>query len=306
VESVEKAFPHIRRLRITFDGLIPSAFRSVTAKVPAEWDESGIRLRPPLDNLMSAARAVLQSSNPAVRRVGLDFFAEAPMFAAIPVAAMSGVTLARDLPQFHPGTNILRSHLRLVSLAQHYEHQSAMVDVTRSPDVAAWFASHRWTDGATTTAMGGAGAIYRFDSQALASMVADRILWKEGTPPFVQGLGLLGLVDISRTDPRTAARPAAQAGGSILGLENSAVYFLMRAYSVAEVFTFPHSSVRGSEVTFSKKDLCPDSDPAGDIVWVDDKQPPPTPEELSAMLQAAGMARGEAEHVAALRSAELL
>lgn len=144
VESLTMALPNIDRVRISFDGLIPSAFRSITSSMPATWDESGIRLRPPLDCLSGALRSILRSPSDALREVALSFLKDAPLLASLPTLAMSNVTLSKDLPEFHPGTNILRSYLQLIALAQHYEHGSSMVDVTRSPDVAAWFASHTW------------------------------------------------------------------------------------------------------------------------------------------------------------------
>ncbi|MFG0259520.1 MAG: FRG domain-containing protein [Phycisphaerales bacterium JB041] len=294
-------------MQISFDGLIPSAFRSVTASNPATWDESGIRLRPPLDHLSGALRSILHSRSDALREVALSFFRDAPILASTPKLAMSNVTLSKGLAEFHPGTNVLRSHLRLIALAQHYEHGSSMVDVTRSPDIAAWFASHTWNDGQPTGTRNGVGSIYRFNSHALETMISDRLLWADNVHPWLQGLGLFGIVDISSFEPDIAARPAAQLGGSVLGLENSAMYFLMGAYSVGEVFTFPHASVTGSEVGLSRSALCPSGDPASHILRTDGgDQAPIAPEELRGMLSAAGMSRSEVDHLVTLREAELL
>jgi hypothetical protein len=307
IESLAQAFPNLEHVRISFDGLIPSAFRSVTSSKPASWNESGIRLRPALDHFSGALRSILRSRSDALKEVALSFFREAPLVALLPLLAMGSVKLSKNLPEFHPGTNVLRSYLRLIALAQHYEHGSAMVDVTRSPDVAAWFASHRWNDGQPTRTMDGVGLIYRFNRHALERMISDRLLWAENGPPGIQGLGLFGIVDISSFGRDIAARPSAQLGGSVLGLENSAMYFLMGAYSVGEVFTFPHASVTGAEVSLSRADLCPVDDPAIHILRKDgEDQAIIAPEELGALLSTAGMSRSEVNHLVKLREAELL
>lgn len=308
VELLSQAFPEIDRLRISFDGLIPSAFRFVTSSSPAVWDESGARLRPPLDPLSSALRSLLRASNARLREIAMSFFKEAPILAIMPWLAMQNVTPSRDLAEFHPGTNILRSYLRLIALAQHYEHGSSMVDVTRSPEIAAWFASHTWADDQPTgSRIDGFGSIYRFRGRSLERMITDELLWAKGTSPWIQGLGLFGIVDISSFDRCVAARPAAQMGGSVLGLENSVMYFLMGAYSIGEVFTFPHSSVTGAESKLSKDDLCPSDDPANEIVRkTDDDQTPISAEELGSLLSAAGMTSSEVDHIVTLRAAKLL
>jgi hypothetical protein len=138
-------------------------------------------------------------------------------------------------------------------------------------------------------------------------MISDRLLWADSVPPLIQGLGLFGIVDISSFDPKIAARPSAQLGGSVLGLENSAMYFLMGAYSVGEVFTFPHASVTGTEVNLSRSDLCPSNDPASHILRKDGgDQPSLAAEELRDLLSAAGLSGSEVSHLVDLRAAELL
>jgi len=138
-------------------------------------------------------------------------------------------------------------------------------------------------------------------------MISDRLLWAEAASPWVQGLGLFGIVDISSLHPAVAARPSAQLGGSVLGLENSAMYFLMGAYDIGEIFTFPHLSVTGREVELSHADLCPPDDSANDIIRGEhDTQQPITAEELAALASGAGMSASDVAHLVNLRRAKLL
>ena len=138
-------------------------------------------------------------------------------------------------------------------------------------------------------------------------MISDRLLWSEAASPWIQGLGLFGIVDISSIDQSVAARPSAQLGGSVLGLENSAMYFLMEAYNIAEVFTFPHSSVTGREVELSREDLCPAEDSASDIIRGEqDVTDPITVEELAALASGAGMDASDVTHLVNLRTAGIL
>ena len=69
--------------------------------------------------------------------------------------------------------------LRLISVAQHYELGSVMVDITNEVDVAVWFATHRFANG--DIARGDhdeRGVIYRFDKEVIEKFVRPR--WKLG------------------------------------------------------------------------------------------------------------------------------
>jgi hypothetical protein len=308
IEAFEQAFANFPSVKISFEGTIPSSYRKVASSDPAQWDESGVRLTPPLDFLSSAIRSIIRYGDAGLQKLLLEFLEDSPVLASQAYLALAGVTIAKGLDEFSTGTNVLKSHLRLISLSQHYEHGSTMVDVSKSPEIAAWFASRSWSDGLPLgIKASGDGVIYRFHSHSIEKMVSDRLLWRDGAPPTIQGLGLFGLVDISDIDPNVAARPLAQQGGSILGLENSAIYFLLGIYHAAEAFTFPHASVTGREVDINKDDLCPLNDPALPILRTENCDSSPIQaEELLSFLLDSGVDEKRANHIAILRNSELL
>jgi hypothetical protein len=67
--------------------------------------------------------------------------------------------------------NIPASLASLISLAQHYEWPSSMVDVTSSPVIATWFATHDWATGEPSASQSSRAVIYRFGH---ASTILDR------------------------------------------------------------------------------------------------------------------------------------
>lgn len=293
-----QVFPHLGLVQFSFDGLIPSAFRSITSSTPANWNGVKLSATKPLDFLSSAARAFLSSSRKELREIAISFFRDLEIFRIIKVSGQTGARISQTSPLFYPGTNILSSHLQFIAIAQHYEHSSSMIDVTKSPEIAAWFASHRWSNGNPTNNAEGNGSIYRFNISTLKKAFDDRFLWGENVSPSLQSSGSFGVVDISTIDSQYAARPFAQQGASIFGLENSAVHVIMSYCKALEVFTFPHSSVSGRETGFSRSDLCPVDDPARDILKtsqhsdekIDDQ-------ELTKLLMSAGMANAEVQKV---------
>lgn len=293
IEQFEEINPRLKAIEIAFESLIPSFFRPVAIHVPARWDESGVRSKPPLDHFPAIARAIMRApaSAPAAgvtRSILKTYLTESTMPAILREMTRFNEwryrhegTLAARLP----GTNVFESQLQMISLAQHYEYGSMMVDVTRSVDVAAWLASHRWSDG-ELYGQDGEGVIYRFDHNVISRTV--RQLLDQAQPPLLSHLGLFGLVDISTKFSGIARRPVVQQGGSLLGLENSLIYLLLLQDRGIDVFTFPQASSDGSETPFSKDALCPKDDPALEVFCDPGSEDgdPITVEELSAFLTA--------------------
>lgn len=178
-----------------------------------------------------------------------------------------GITPGDELRStlFSEGTSVLRSELELTALSQHYEYGSAMIDVTRNPEVAVWFASRQWNDGRVfgTTSKEPTGYIYRFDEEAISRMLNDRVLWGSGRAPFLPHIGLFGIAAIDQLPSAIGKRPSAQSGGGVFGMELSCVYFLLDAYRALQVFSFPHGSVTGDETGLGIEALRPDTDDPG-------------------------------------------
>ena len=295
-------------VRLAFDAIIPSYFRSVTIPVPARWEGSAITQdRPPLDYLSNITRAIIESRQDGIREILSSFLRDVWISAMGNAVRRQGgyqirhpETEARSLPW----TNLPQSQLDLISLAQHYEFGSVMVDVTRSIDVAIWFASHKYGDGTLIGAgSNGRGIVYRFDNEAINKVFGARFRHaNEGPQSLVPHLGLFGLADISGFASDTAQRPAAQHGGSLLGFENSVLHLLLHDGGV-EAFTFPQGSADGSETQLRKDDLCPPGDPA--LQTFDPKyhegNRPVTADELDKFLVDCGMDKYDREHIVHLR-----
>src|ERR1041384_7803857 len=155
--------------------------------------------------------------------------------------------------------------LRLISLAQHYEYESSMVDFTKDVDIAVWFATHRWSGDPVAE---GRGVIYRVDL-ARANEAIDKHFGLDyaAIGPLLR-VGIMGAVDISDIDPSYGLRPSRQHGISFFGLENSVVYLLMEMHNVAETFIFPIDDKSATAASVCKAELCPDEEmllPTGDM-----------------------------------------
>jgi len=146
------------------------------------------------------------------------------------------------------------------SLAQHYLMATALTDVTFSPRVAAWFATHPWNPSEQAPTQG-SGVIYRFrrpyleevlerESKSMTTL-AYRI--GEARPPD------LFFADIRRVPATFAKRPSGQQGGSIYGFDQPRVLRAVFESGAAEVFEFRHSENAASLASLRKVAI-PDDD----------------------------------------------
>jgi FRG domain len=268
VAMYEGRLPALDTVRLAFDALIPSFFRNVTIPIPAEWDGAAkTQDLPPLAYVGRPLRAMMNSRQDEIRELVLRFLQDMKMKAiARAMSRQSGwlFTHPATAAQSLPGTNISQSHLDVISLAQHYEFGSLMVDVTKSVEVAGWFASHRYDDGTVIAESDSPGIVYRFDKKSIDAAIATRFSYGDQTqlPTFIPQLGLFGLVDISAFPPHIAQRPGAQHGGSLFGFENSVLHFILCEGGAVEAFTFPHRFDDADVTSLTKEQLCPPDDHA--------------------------------------------
>jgi hypothetical protein len=290
VPAIERHERELTPMEVTLDALVPSAFRHLTHVNPAAW--KNFKLLPPTERLAGPLRAIMASSHTGLHdRVieALEYMA----FDSIRLLMIDRAVLTYDLSLLAHGTTVAQHMLDLISVAQHYEYGSIMVDTTRDIDTAAWFATHNWSTGELAKSIdGSSGVIYRFDGQNFSTMMENHLTGAGATPPpSVQTLGVFGLADLSDTFD-FLARPRAQHGGSLLGLENVVTHFMMsKMHSVAEAFPFDHSTVTGKEISLTRDDICPRDDEGVRIFCPDNKFPshPITPVELEAFLVRIGV-----------------
>ena len=171
----------------------------------------------------------------------------------------------------------------LISLAQHYEWPSSMVDVTSSPAIATWFATHDWMTGERRADTSSSAVIYRFrqpgtllpQAQSHLDELAAEILSRTGTYGFVD-LGSL---------PIDAARPRQQRGGAVFGLESLLLNLVLG--TVVDVFIFlQRDAALPPTVPQSREYLAPNDDPLCSVLLPRQETPrtPLTDNEISTLL----------------------
>ncbi len=270
IPRLGQAFPAFGKPTFKFESFVPSRYRSyivhrTDGTTPLirwpQWTPQS-----PLGEVSVVARALMESHDDNLRHVVRQYFLDVAKFPEIVVAkvlAMKGAALQNPPPPslLAPGTNMLKSFLTLVSWAQHYEFGSIMVDVTSSPAVAGWFASHRWS-GEVATDDQAHGVIYRFDYNKIRSFLEKELEHETSAASLIRALGFLGLADISGLPIAGGKRPSAQCGGSFLGLENVIISYLFSVYGGLTIYTVPLGSVTGRETGYTKADLCPPDDTA--------------------------------------------
>ena len=261
---------------IKFEGLVPSLFRPVVQSSPAEWDS--YKYPSKLAQVAPALRAIMRSDHQPLRSLVREYFRDVveypAIFARYAFTGPINLTLPEStMARFARGTMTPNTLLRLISVAQHYGLGSVMVDITNEVDVAVWFATHLFGTGELVRSEhDDRGVIYRFNAETIQKFVPPAVEVGARDPsrfPFgslAGPAGLIGITDIADLDSVYGKRPKAQAGGSILGLENSTVYLQADLREAIEVFTFPLSTVTGRETSLNKEDLCPPDDPSGKVL----------------------------------------
>jgi hypothetical protein len=254
-----------QEIEIAFESIIPSLFRPLktNSSDPPDWDSYTYPSL--LNQIAPAIRAIMRSRHEAIRNLLAEFIRqELTLLGFRDLAIRHGWDLRLPPEVYVPMTNVPKRLLQIISLSQHYEYQSVMVDLTGSIDVAVWFASHSWSGQVIDSVSDRMGVIYRFDQRVVNAML-EKELQSQGTAAHaIRRAGLFGLIDISEMKSEFGLRPQRQSGASLLGLENSILFALLDVYEAEgaiDVFTFPLSSVDGTETSLTKADLCPSGDP---------------------------------------------
>jgi hypothetical protein len=258
IDKLAEAFPGLSPLTIAFESLVPTLFRPVLAANPPDWDSFAYPT--PLETITGVVRSIAASAHDALRQLLREVFSELELLSVNNLLITLGADPRGGLPVRVPSTNVCPKLAQLVSLSQHYEFTSSMTDITKDPDVAIWFASHSWS-GDIPRDPSVRGVIYRFRAPDEVNRAFTKELFTEtGAQLQIFRKGLFGLVDISQLPVELGMRPRNQAGGSLMGLENSVVMHILDAYDAFEVFTFPMTSVTGTETGLPRAVLCPPDD----------------------------------------------
>lgn len=259
IPKLRAALPTSMPLEVDLDAVIPSMYRSFVAESPANW--KAYELRPPLDYFAGPARAVISCDQFELRKLLLRTIDEALIYAmSLGLVGSARLTFGSHLRA--AGTTVPQATLDFIAIAQHYEYGSAMTDVSKRTDVAAWFATRQWTSGQIAAAANGSpGVIYRFDAERISAILDGHLEGPGATAPAeLAPVMMYGLADISSRFPGLK-RPGAQAGGSILGMENLVLHLLMTMKGGIEAFPFDHQTVTGNETSLTRDDICPPDDP---------------------------------------------
>ena len=261
VEKLARQCPQANPFRINYEALVASALRPVFKNCPvqpaawARWNAPRL-----FDQIAPAVRAVCNCDYEPIKHFFLEVLWDIRVTGAvravqqqIPFRFRAGGNVAA------PDTEIPFQLLRFISLSQHYEYGSVMIDFSADPSVAGWFASHRW-DGALAKG-DGYGVIYRFELDKLNEVLNRTILGATNTGAQISNLGPMGAADIALLDPSLGARPHAQVGGGLFGAEHSIFAQILCTSGDLTTFVYPKSSLVGNETPHTKDSLCPPNDP---------------------------------------------
>ena len=303
-------------ITVRFEGLIPSVFRNVISSDPANWNSHSYPAK--LEQVSQALGAIVRSDHEPLRSLVADYFRDVVEHSAIFAKYALTGRVKLELPlsvleRFAPGTMTPNTLLRLISVQQHYGRGSVMIDVSTDMAVATWFATHHFSTGdLVDTHTDALGVMYRFDADAIKTFPQqwDNIAARQGNSFALHSVrgpaGLVGIKDIAEMDVAFGLRPRAQAGGSILGLENSAFYLYDDLARAIEVFTFPISSVTGRETPLEREDICPRNDPAEAVFNNTGGGGNLPEEELKMFLGDRKFSSSDVEHILTLRREGLI
>jgi len=262
VETLAQAFPNLSTLTVRIESLVASTLRNVVASEVADWKgHSYPRL---LDMIRPVIRAIAHSDHEPLRELLRDAFEDLKIIAVEHLLVRLGADPRRGVVvERAPLTNVATNLLQLISLSQHYEFGSVMIDVTRDPEIAVWFASHRWSGNPVDNSED-VGVVYRFSNEEdkLSRALNLRLQEEGGGGTQISAAAPFGLVTIDEMPEHLGLRPRRQAGGSFLGLENSILHLILDMHQCLDVFTFPLKTVSSCETKLRKEDLCPEDDPA--------------------------------------------
>jgi len=310
IDALAQAFPDFTSLEITFESMIPILFRPLLKSAYPDWDNYKYPRK--LDQIAPAMRAIFNCNYDPIRNLLKAYFKELiqePAFLTRDLLAKEGFAKVPLPPELTtPMRNVSMKLLQLVSISQHYEYGSTMVDITSNVDVAIWFASHKWIGDLVSGRADDTGVIYRFNASNINKCLTKELENETPATLAISTSGLLGLANISSLSDEFGRRPKAQFGGSILGMENSIVYHLLDVYNGIEVFTFPYSSINGYKTGISKADLCPSQDPLLDVfkpVYMHSKEPI-ADEELTKFLKDENFSKNERDIISRARGMNLI
>lgn len=250
--------PMLDPFKVTLESIMPTGFRPYCKTSPADWQSYVIT--PPIDAIAGPVRAVINAAHEELDRI-LDQAIDHFLFDAFRISQASNAYMVLGEGVRAAGTTLGQPVLDLISLAQHYEYESIMIDVTKDIDMATWFATTDWETGKRKSAGGGRpGVIYRFDAAKFDKLIDMRITGNEANaPPEMMPFGAFGISDISQRFS-FLERPRKQSGGSLLGMENMLIHLLMNSYGAIDVFPFDHSTVTDASIGAGLDDVRPDSD----------------------------------------------
>lgn len=303
IPRLQENFQQIKSVEFVLDSIMPSKYRSITIKQPAVW-ASAPPPGQPLDDFAAPLRAILSSNRSELKTLFLTAI-EAMAMDSIRLSMTEQVELTWGGRLVAPGTNTSKALATLISVAQHYEYGSVMVDVTRSIDVALSFATHDWVSGARETVYDSEGIVYRFDQEALDRAVQN--LLKGGLRSYwFRSLAILGMTDIHDVG-FDLERPFLQEGGSIFGFETAAAHFVMQAFQAMVAFTFEEDDLDAQAVR-NLATLRPERDPGLEIFNSESraKTHPFDHDELEAAMRAFGIDTFDIQRIIGWRKSGLV
>lgn len=206
------------------ESLLPSAFRHLLENGIVHWHRYSYPSR--LDLIASAVRGILGANHAELNQLLDDALAALLDNAKLwKISKLLGHAVNSSAAR---ALNVPASFAQLVSLSQHYDCASSMIDTTASIDVAAWFATHSWQGQKISN---GVGVIYRF------RLCSGRLLREFEHLRGLEDVATSGILGSVSLDLAWAPRIVAQRGGAMFGCESLVVMALL-AMGLVDVFTF--------------------------------------------------------------------
>lgn len=250
IEAISKEVP----LTITFESLRPSFFRALGND--PDWNT--FMYPKPVDTVAPILRNIARCSYDPLRTLAVNFLRQCRIMALSNLVASMGGRLGGAGTV--SDTNLSHLLVLMISLAQHYEIPSYMIDITHDPEIAIWFASHRWS-GEFISNREGDGVVYCFSGDKLNESIYKELATEAPASLAIYVASLFGLADLAELPAECGMRPIRQRGGSVFGFENSVIWQFLNSSHVSEIVTFPLQSISGKETRIDKGYICPAEDP---------------------------------------------